>query len=145
MVPYCELLGILETFMQCHKKKKLMKIEQRDMQHVDNFYCGNSVNLVKVTSVLFWAVTYHFARSIRVSQIPVILLKNKTRQLKMKMRFSYVYDEVFNTKTGFRQITTTLATLKYFCEVMLLCLNHLYHFFSKKGLPHPPKWSPVAF
>ena len=88
----------------------------------------------------------HFARSIRVSEIPAILLKNKTRQLKMKMRFSYdVYDEVFNTKTGFRQITTTLATLKYFCEVMLLCLNHLYHFFSKKGLPHPPKWSPVAF
>ena len=36
MVPYWELPGILEmTFMQCHKKKKLMKIEQLDMQHTE--------------------------------------------------------------------------------------------------------------
>ena len=28
------------------------------MQHIDNLYCGNSVNLVKVTGVLFRAAAY---------------------------------------------------------------------------------------
>lgn len=57
-------------------------------QRIYNFNQNHEKVPWLVETILVFS-TKHFARSNKVSQIPAILLKNKARQSKMKMRFSY--------------------------------------------------------